>query len=384
MFTMKRKELESALKIAIRCAGLKSSVPALQCCKVEALEDGIRISATDLEVGATVCIAALSGGSSKGSALINASQLASMVSAARSEEEISVELEGGVIKVGSTRIKAPCAVEDYPEFPSMPKKGALSYIPAADFPYALRFVAPAVSKEAVRYALTGVNFDFQRGVVVGTDGKRMHVATLGEPAKITSLILPPRIFTAIQPEEFIIPPATAQEKGGEKEIAMAFLKFSNGIAFTRTIEGKFPDYTGVIPKECPTRVEVEREPLVEGLKNMLSLASAKSPRCKLIANGTVDLLLSDKESGVESSASLECKLKGEGATTHVNPHYLYDCLAGLHGELVHLYFQKRNQAILIEDPETRWFGLVMPLEVEEDSKPSGKRSEGETAHGQSS
>ena len=375
MFTIKRKDLDAALKIVMKCTASKSyTVPALQCCKIDVLEDGILISATDLEIGATVCIPAMSGTSQIGTVLVNTRQLSSMISTARKEEEISLGVEGNVLRIRNARIKSAHAVEDYPKLPIMPEKGTVSYSLQEDFACALRFVVSAKSKESTRYPLIGLYFDFPRGRLVGTDGRRMHVAALGKPIKITPLILPHRIFSAVQADTLVIPDPTEKQKGTKGESIMVFLTFPNGIAFARTIEGTFPDYTAVVPEKCPTQIEVERELLLDGLKSLLPLVSSKAPSCRMIANGTVDLLVSNTESGAESSASAPCKIKGREATAEVNPYYLYDCLAGLQSELVHIYFQKPHQAILIEDPETQWFGLVMPLtkDTEEENNKKSK------------
>jgi len=382
MFTVKQKELDTALRIAVKCSASKSSLPALQCCKIEALEDGILISSTDLEAGVTVCVPALSGDSQKGAVLINAAQLASMVSTARKEEEVSIGIEGNTLRIGNARIKSAYPVEDYPTLPVMPKE-AVTWPLDDNFSLAVQFAASARSKEKIRYAMTEVYFDFPRGRLVGTDGKRMHVAALGRPVKIEPLLLPPRIFSVIEPETIVIPIPKGKKKDSNY-VAVAFVTFPNGIAFTRIGEGTFPDYTAVIPEEYPTQVEVEREPLLSGLKGLFPLFSDEAPRCRVIANGTMDLVVSDRANGVESSASVPSNINGPEADVVVNPYYFYECLAGLQCTLVHICFQKPNQAILIEDPETRWFGLVMPLTIDESKKASPPVAQDKTANPQES
>lgn len=357
---VQRKDLENAVRIITSCISKKSFSQVLECCKIIFSEDGLIIKATDFETAASVCVPSVNGEDTDGTIIVNAGKLASLVGKGK-KGEIQISLNDDSLILGKAKLRSSTPVEEFPEIPSPPSKGCKVYQLNDDLSQALKFVSPAMAKEAMRYALNGVYLDFKRGRLAATDGKRLHCAPLGESAVIPGAIISPRLLKKVAPDSIIIPPATKTKEAGKvvKRISHLFFSIQNGICVTRIIEGEFPEYTDLIPKSCPSRIEVERYLLLQSLKRIKQISST-DPACSLNVDGSLELIVKDEEEGIECHETVPGELKGRKATVNVNPVLLHDCITGLRTERICLYFQGPGEPMLVED-KAGWFGLIMPL-----------------------
>ena len=358
---VRRKELVSALKVILGVAkgGL---MPICECCKVEFSRDGIVLSATDLETSVKICVPSTISKNEKGSIVLNAKLLAAIVGD-KADDEVEIHLKGGKVFIGRAKINASEDSDNFPEIPSPPKHGASIYELEASFPNAVKFVIPAMSKEASRYALCGVLLDFRRGRVVASDGMRLHTAAIGKPANITPVILNPKIFKVIAPEKVVVPEPEKISGSNEKRIARVYLAFPNGIAVVRTIDGKFPEYANLIPKKSPSRFETVRMEFLKCLKKVQRFVSADYDTCKITADGSLIISAKSVEKGVEITEEVPGKLNGKKQTIGINPRFVSDSLAGMKSERVNIYLRNKNSPMLMESVSDKgsYYALIMPL-----------------------
>jgi DNA polymerase-3 subunit beta len=359
---VRRKDLEDAIRIIMCCIPKRAYSKVMESCMMDFCEEGITLTATDFEVGASVCVPSMNANEQQNSIVVDARNFASLVGKSKnSNGQVQISLKDDKLCVGKGKISPAAAAEDFPEMLFPPAKGSKVYLLSVDFLHAVKFAVPARTGDYGRYTLNGIYLDFRHGRLVSTDGKRLHCAVLGEPAAIPGMIISPRLFKVVAPEAIVVPPPIETKEGSEvvKRIAHLFFPVQNGICVTRVIDGIFPEYTNHIPKKCPSRMQVERSALLQSLRTA-KRASAQNLVCSMIMDGNLTLLVKDEEEGMEYVETVPGKLKGRKAIVKVNPSFLYDCVSGLTTETVHLYFQGPEKPILIEDKEG-WFGLVMPL-----------------------
>lgn len=369
MLSVSTRELRDALRTLGKFTPRHSGIPALQCVLVKATGEGLALAATDLEMGATICVPATAG-TGAGRILLNLVQFAAIVGALR-KDEFSLEIAGESVFIERTRLRTAGNPDEFPDIPPLPEHPAGIYQPGADFEAAVRYCSPVVSTDITRYALRGVYLDFPRGALVGSDGHRLHYARMGEPAGVPPVIAPPRVLNAVAAHSIVVPRPDPAEKGEppNEHASRVFFTFPGGVAFARTVEGLFPEYADIVPKTCASCFTARRAELLEGLHQVLPLVSKRRPCCTVAVNGTLDLLVANEEDGAEAAAQVDGALEGSDSTTKVNPHLLWDCLEGLPGATVRVLLSARGGPMVIEDPDSGWFGLIMPL-----------KTDGENAH----
>jgi DNA polymerase-3 subunit beta len=362
-----RKELSEALKVVLNVIPKNAFRPILDCCKIEFTGDGLVLSATDLDTAVRICVPTIGGANEKGVVAIDAQTLSNVISDKAAGDELEIRTENKHVFIGKAKMRASEDVDEFPEIPSLPTKGASRYALSEGFQDAVRFVVPAMARDATRYSLNGVFLDFRRGRVVATDGKRLHTAGIGEPENITPVIIAPKIIKAIQPDSVIIPAPEKIEGTKEKRITRIFLTFPNGVAVLRTIEGSFPDYAGLIPKKCPSRLETGRSDFLKSIRKIRQFTSVENDACKITANGSLIISAKNEEKGVEISEEVPGELTGKEQTIGINPGFVFDVLSGMKSERVNLYFQGAGGPMLVESVEngnSGFFALIMPVNIE--------------------
>ena len=224
----------------------KSTLPILSNILIEALEDKLKISATDLDVSITASIEC--NVSRKGSASLPAKILFDIVKEVP-ESEIVFEATGSRMEIkipnGTYKI-ATVAADDYPKLPAVNTKKEIS-IDSGGLVKMIRKVSFACSDDETRPALNGVLWQTQgeRMQMVATDGHRLARMSVGN-SKLQGLnedvIIPPKVLNLIP--KFL--ESETREVGlifGENNI---ILNLGNIILTSRLIEGPYPNFEQVI------------------------------------------------------------------------------------------------------------------------------------------
>jgi DNA polymerase III sliding clamp (beta) subunit (PCNA family) len=187
-----------------------------------------------------------------------------------------------------------------------------------------------------------------------------------EPVNITPVIIAPKIIKAIEPDSVIIPAPEKIEGTKEKRITRVYFTFPNGLAVLRTIEGSFPDYAGLIPKKCPSRLETGRSEFLKSIRKIRQFVSVENDMCKITANGSLIISAKNEEKGVEISEEVPGELTGKEQTIGINPGFVFDVLSGMKSERVSIYFQGAGGPMLVESvaDSGAFFALIMPVNLD--------------------
>jgi len=216
----------------------------------------------------------------------------------------------------------------------------------------------------IRYYLNGILFvaEGKQLSLVATDGHRLAFssAMLDVEVPRQEVILPRK--TVIEMQRLL----SDAEGAIEMQFANNQAKFSfGGMEFvTKLVEGKFPDYNRVIPKNHKNSVTLGRAPLLASLQRTAILTSEKFKGVRLhIEPGTLRIASSNAEQE-EAMEELEIDYGGDAIEIGFNVTYLIDALANMGEEMVTVELQDTNSSALITVPEQSGFKyVVMPMRI---------------------
>jgi DNA polymerase-3 subunit beta len=292
--------------------------------------------------------------------------------------EIVRELPSAAIRIGSSgeqRVDLECGRsrfrllgiprEEFPNFPPVSFENSWT-VTSSDLQKLINHVSFASSTEESRPILNGVLWELHRDVMrmVATNGHRlakMDVPVSGGSASAT-LIVPPK---ALEQVRRLFGPAD------EIEIARSdnHLGFRTGstVVFTRLIEGPYPNYEQVIPKDNDRSCTVEKDSLAAALRRVGVVASDQTHRVRLqFAAGTLKLSVSTPDLG-EAQDEIAVTYDGDPLEIGFNANYLLEVLKYMPTDEVRLTFKAPERAATVDpvgwDDAASYMCLVMPLRL---------------------
>jgi DNA polymerase-3 subunit beta len=365
-FTITREHLQEGLVAVAASIPAKTTLPVLSNILVEAHEDGLRLSGTDLDIAVSTTIAA------------SVEEEGAITLPARKLVEIVREMPSAAIKIssaGEQRVTIECGRsrfkllglprEEFPAFPAVSFDDSWK-CSAQDLQKLIGHVAFAASTEESRPILNGVLWELrpERMRMVATNGHRlarMDVPVEGG-AEEADLIVPPkaleqirRVFNSDQEIEI-----------AKSENHLGFRSATTQI-FTRLIEGPYPNYEQVIPRENDKALTADKAALTAALRRMSIVASDQTHRVRVgLANGLCKLSVQTPDLG-EAQEEVTVTYDGSAMEIGFNAAYLLEVLKYLPTEEVRLTFKSPERAATCEpvgwDDPASYLTLVMPLRL---------------------
>lgn len=365
-FTVTRERLYEGLQAVGPTVPTKTTLPVLANVLLEAVPDGVRLSGTDLDIAVSVLIPAEVD--TQGAVTVPAKKLG----------EIVRELPSAAIRVtgtGEQRVTVECgrsrfkllgiSREEFPNFPAVNFERCWRVI-SSDLHKLIGRVSFAASTEESRPILNGVLWELRgdRMRMVATNGHRL--AKMDVPvtssAPSAELIVPPK---ALEQVRRLFGPAD------ELEVAKSdnHLGFRSGstLVFTRLIEGPYPNYEQVIPRENDKSCTAEREALAAALRRVGVVASDQTHRVRLqFGGGSLRLSVNTPDLG-EAQDELSVTYQGDPLEIGFNANYLLEILKFMPTDEVRLTFKAPERAATVEpvgwDDPASYLCLVMPLRL---------------------
>lgn len=365
--TISREKLQEGLAAVLASIPVKTTLPVLANILLETTERGIRLSGTDLdiavstEVGANVEVA--------GAVTIPAKKLG----------EIARELPPSPVKiaaVGEQRITLECGRsrfkllglprDEFPTFPSV-KFSESWRVKSGDLQKLIFHTSFAVSTEESRPILNGVLWELRpdKMGMVATNGHRlakMEIPVLLSSGPSYDLIIPPKALEQVRR----LFPAEEELEIARGENHIGFRSPFTSV-FTRLIEGPYPNYELVIPRDNDRVAFVDKTALISALKRMLVVASDQTHRIRLSFNsGMLKFSVQTPDLG-EAQDELPIRYVGDQLDIGFNASYLLEILRYIPTDEVKLTFKAPERAATLE-PEgwsdsAVYLCLVMPLRL---------------------
>ncbi len=368
-FCADTKSLAEVLDQVQEAVEKKSTIPILSHVLVEACAKGLRLAATDLEVGIrTFCPAQVKVA---GSAAVPARRLLEVVKALPDADVCVRALENHWVQVNAGRSVfklAALANDNFPALPDVPK--ALAEVPAGVLAGLIDRTAFAISTEESRYTLNAALLLLKPGGVemVATDGHRLPLAARDvEIAGVKSdewLLIPKRALAGLRRL------ANAQQSVSPIHIAKddSHLFFSAGdsIIISRMLSGQFPTYEAVLPKSNTITATLDAAALRESLRRVALLASEQTHAvCLALDSGRLTLTTSGGDTG-EASETLDAAFTGPPLRVGFNASFLLDMLGVVKAGEVEIALKDAEGAAEfrpVDQSQWRYRYVVMPMRL---------------------
>ena len=360
-------ELENALNIVNKAISSNNTLPVLNNILIKAEGKKLYFSATNLEIAISCSFEA--DVRSEGAITIPAKLITSYVSLL-TDEKVELSMGDGmslVIKSSSSTTKIKGISSD--EFPLIPKVDAEHsfMIGTGDFDVAIAETVFSASTNISRPVLSGVFFAIDGGQLkmVATDSYRLAEKKITLDKKVEgsfSCIIPARTISELGK---ITNRSSSKEVSVELSKNQVLFKVGNVELVSRLIEGKFPEYERIIPKEAKTKVEVSLEELSLVLKRVNLFAKENNNSIRLTATNDGKMLVSTDETKVgEEKAEIAIKMDGENNKISLNSQYLLDVLTYLTDEKIVLEMSdKLSPAVIKPVKREDYVYIIMPLKV---------------------
>ena len=364
-FTITREQLQEGLTAVAAAVPTKTTLPVLSNVLLEATKQGLKLSGTDLDIAVGTTVAA--DVDAEGAVTLPAKKLVDIVRelpsapiriTAAGEQRVSIEC-------GRSRFKLlGLPREEFPSFPAVKFDGAWKAA-AGVVQKLVSHVAFAASTEESRPILNGVLWELRpdRMRMVATNGHRL--AKMDVPASggsTADIIVPPKALEQIRR----LFSADAEVQVGRNDNHIGFRAAGKAV-FSRLIEGPYPNYEQVIPRENDKSATVDKAAMGAALRRMSVVASDQTHRIRLaFSGGTAKFSVQTPDLG-EAQDELAVTYEGEPLEIGFNATYLLEILKYMPTDEVRFTFKAPERAATIEpvgwnDPAS-YMCLVMPLRL---------------------
>lgn len=367
-----KDELIKGLQIALPIATGKATLPILSNVLLETEDNKLKIAASDLETSVSFYIKAEIV--EQGSITIPAKRFFDIVKEVVSDEIEIKNIDGDIVNIKAGKSKFVLNginKKDYPLINEFPQQDHIT-LNAKTFADMLIKTVYAVSKDAQRYVLNGVYLSLKENelTIVSTDGKRLAYVvdnTIQNPLKLEK--------TAIIPTKAAVDIIKIIGTNTEnKELLFAFteenriaIKFGDITFFAAVIDGKFPNYQQILPRENQDLITVK-------LNVAQTLAAVRQAALFTNANigiaSPVKLTFEKNKLTVSASSTnsgsgeieMDVEFANKKITLMFNPQYLKDVLQNIECENVVLnYSTETSPAYFIPENNAHYINVVMPI-----------------------
>ena len=349
----------------------RGTLPVLANVLLHAREGGLRLTGTDTEVAFLEELDA--NVESAGELAVDAAGLFQVV---RTLPDATVHLKvaaGNRLEIVSGRASfrlLGIAAEEYPALAPFSSQGTAK-MAEADLKRLVDQVSFSVAKEEIRYGLNGAHVedastdDEKKIRWVATDGHRLALAEApfeGEFAFTQRMLVPKKALEVLK---------KLLDRAGQDTIELDFgdgamqLRRGGQTFWFRLLEGEFPDYTAVVPKEHKHRARVRRSELSDTLRRVSVLVADRARAVGFsFAGAELEVQVNNVDRG-EVRESVPIELDGEDISVGFNARYLQDILAVMPGDFVELSLAHPLAPCLVRNPEiaSSTF-VVMPMRLD--------------------
>ncbi|MDH3286180.1 MAG: DNA polymerase III subunit beta [Betaproteobacteria bacterium] len=345
----------------------RHTLPILSNVLIERKQGRVHFVATDLEiqVATSADIAAAAG--EDVSLTVSARKLQDILRALPEASETTLDAQNNRLQIRAGRSRFNLQTLPAADFPLLADPGQAQgkiILPQKALRELLLLVQYSMAQQDIRYYLNGLLLVLDGGEikVVATDGHRLSYAArpLGQQHEKREVILPRK--AVIELAKLL----DESDEPVEVEIFASQVRFAFGsvVLISKVIDGKFPDYTRVIPSGYQHRFTIDRVQLLQSLQRAAILSNEKfrGVRWMMTANSLRISCTNNEQE--EAQEELEIAYSGEALDIGFNITYLLDVLNNVHTEEVECALGDANSSMLIMVPENSEFRyVVMPMRI---------------------
>ncbi len=365
-FTTQREYLLKPLQMVVGAVEKKQTLPILSHVLLEINDSHqLKMTATDLEIE-MVGVLALTGKPTAGAVTVSAHKLIDICRSLPDEAEVTFAVKAEKVMLTSGRSRFTLATLPAGEFPKLDEDVAKAEfsITQKDLNYLLKSCYFSMAQQDVRYYLNGLQLQIHSEVfrTVATDGHRLAVSALegGFVQESQQLILPRKGVLELM------------RLLGEQETKLAIAVTPNHFKvsgenwqfISKLIDGQFPDFQRVIPRNGDKQIVLERDILKAALSRVSILSNEKIRGVKFQLNDNCLQISANNPEQEEAIEELEIPYQGEELTIAFNVSYLIDILSNIPSGEVRITLSDPSSSLLVESlVDTQSTYVVMPMRL---------------------
>jgi DNA polymerase-3 subunit beta len=371
-FKINRDHFSNGLQQVLNVVGSKATMPILSNVLIEAEKENIALTTTNLDLGTRCKIKAEV--KEPGSVTLPVKRLATIIRELPNIDvilEVSANHQVKLVSGGSQFRIMGIGKEEFPPLPDFGEDKWFS-LEQSELANMLKSVAYAQSADETRYILNGVYLNFRDGKLslVATDGRRL------------ALISKEIEFPAVNAGSIILPAKTVAEllrlldKGTKLKISfnerrasfqIATDKDTSGLVeniylFSKVVEGNYPNYQQVIPKETHQRIKLERELFLQCVHRAALVCSEKANSVKIkLSSNLLEITAASPDFG-EAHEAMAIAYSGPDLQVAFNPQFMLDPLRALTKDEVFLELKDEVSPGVFKTLES-FICVIMPVRL---------------------
>ncbi len=367
-FTVSQNQIFKAISLIQGIVEKKRTLPILSNVLLQTNDNKLQISATDLEIGIKIeCSAEIE---KNGKITVPAKKIFEIIKEI-SSPEINIKTNNDswieIISGNATFKVIALSADEYPTIINKQPENTIK-IECKEFKRILDKTINSISTDEKKYNLNGIYIHSDDNYIyfVSTDGHRLsYIRSENSNIKINNLE-----NGIIIPRKGIIELKKIIEENIDEILDIGFV--DNNIIITidnifltiRLIDGSFPDYHRVIPKNTENYTIVNTSLLHSAIRRISILANEKSRGISFkITDSSIEISSSNPEFG-EATEKLPATYNGDELTIGFNSKYLLDVLSNIESENIKLFINNNKSPCLIMEENSEDFkSIIMPMNI---------------------
>ena len=356
--------LQEALALASSIVAVRTPKPVLQCVKLIASGKTLTILATDLEAGVRFVVSQVEV-KTEGEALVPVGKFADIVRESTGEETLTISAEKDACEITAAGARFKLLGYDPGEYPPVAEfEGDGDFqISAEALVLLIDRTLFAAARAHSHYAISGVLWEAKgkKLQLVATDGHRLALAkaSLAKAADAeVSAIVPGKLMSLLH----------RAASGGEENVAVKitdsqiFVRTARAVLVSSLVQGNFPKYSDVIPKDCTRKATVNTEAFLHRIRQAALLTNEESKGVRLAIEADKITLTSRAPETGEAEVTVPAKLTGDNIEIGFNPAFLADALKAIDDEEVNFELTASNKPAMIKGGSDFLY-VLMPVDL---------------------
>ena len=366
-FTILQKNFKQNLDVVGNAINSRTPLPVLSNILIKTEKGRIKLVASDLQVTIATYVGAKID--EDGEITIPAKLLSEFVNQLV-DEKITGELESNSLQLTTNKVKAVFSgipANEFPEVVDIKDSSTKIVLDANKFLESIHKVYFASATDEGRPVLTGVYLKVKGNslILASTDGFRMseYKLSLSKPIKNEfECIVPARIFSTVLKSFLGYVSVETLDLYFNADKNMLSIVVDDMEASFRTIEGEYPDYQSVIPKDFDTTISIEKSEFSNAIKLANVFAKDTGYSVKLVVKDKKVTLASQPTESGTNLVNIDCKVRGDDVTISFNAKYLLDFVNN--SDATDLEFKIADSlkpGMLTEKGDDNYWYIVMPM-----------------------
>lgn len=366
VFQSTQDKVLAALQSVAGIVERRHTLPVLANVLVRKVGAALQLTTSDLEIQIRTQ-ADLGGDDSTFATTVGARKLIDILRTLPADQRVTLESKDAklILKGGKSKFTLQTLpAEDFPLVQEAPSFGPVFSLPQKTLKSLMNQVSFAMAVHDIRYYLNGILFvaEGKQLSLVATDGHRLAFAsaTLDVEVPKQEVILPRKTVLELQ--------RLLSDKEGAMELQFASnqAKFRfDGMEFvTKLVEGKFPDYNRVIPRNHKNVLVLGRTALLSAMQRAAIMTTDKFKGVRMSVEPGVLRLAANNADQEEAVDEIDIEYTGDAIEMGFNVTYLIDALTNMSQDMVRIELADGNSSALITIPDNEHFKyVVMPMRI---------------------